>query len=227
MSKRKTSYPPDEFDIQPDSVPRSGVHRASRSAWSQIWPYLVALVVAAALGLGSIYYLMQSPNSRVNELINDATGTSTADPNGTESSDPDGELGDEDGEDPDTDTSSSQDPAPDETETDEPDPDESSASDDPADDEPAAPEVDRSISVRVLNASGRQGVAATEAAKLTQDGFTNVTPDNFQGDLPSSSIIYYKGAGNQANAERIGELLGITNLSEVSELRAEVSVVIR
>ncbi len=225
MSKRKTSYPPDEFDIQSDAVPRSGVHRASRSAWSQIWPYLVALIVAAALGLGSIYYLMQSPNSRVNELINDATNT--ADPNGTESSDLDAELGDEDTEDPDADNSGAEDPDSDGTENDEPDSDDSSSSDDPADDEPAAPEVDRSISVRVLNASGRQGVAATEAAKLTQDGFTNVTPDNFQGDLPPSSVIYYKGAGNQANAERIGELLGITNLSEVTELRAEVSVVIR
>lgn len=222
MTKRKPSYPQDEFDLAPDAIRRSGVHRGTKSWWSQVWPYLLALVLAVGVGYGTITWLMQSPDSKVTEYINEATGTESATTDDANASD-------------DGTTDTSEEPA----QTEEPADDQTSADAEPTDgaetdaptgdpttEEPAAT-IDRSVSIRVLNAGSVSGAAATAASKITSDGFTAVEAANFEGTKPASSIIYYRGAENKANAERIGEVLGISNLSEVTELRAAVSVVLR
>lgn len=225
VSKPNTSFPQDEFDPRPGAVARNGVHRTGRSAWSQVWPFLVVLLVAAALGLGIIQKLMQSPDSVVNEIISEATSSSpAAEEDGTEEdgaasgSDDESASGEDAQNSDDSEDISSEEPVEEEdTATTEPE-------DVDADDSAA---VSKTSSVRVLNASGKQGVAAVAADKLTADGFSSVEATNFEGEKPSASVIYYKGAENQATAEHVGSLLGITNLSEVDSLRADVSVVLR
>lgn len=215
MSKKKTSYPLDEFDPTPGAVKRNGVHRAGKSAWSGIWPFFLVLLLAVGLGFGTIYALMQSPDSKVNEIINEATGTDSTS-SGDASPSEDGETaGDEGSAEPE---STEESPA--EEETTEPAPEETTEE---------APEstVDYSVSVRVLNAGSTQGAAATAASQLTSDGFTAVVADNFEGEKPNAAVIYFLGAENKASAERIGEVLGISNVVEVTDLRADVSVVLR
>jgi hypothetical protein len=222
VNKRKPSYPRDEFDLAPGAIVRSGVHRGTKSAWSQTWPYLVALILAVGVGFGTIYVLMQSPDSKVNEIINEATDNTSEEP--AEDADTDKDA---DAEEPaeSEDPSAGEEPDAEDTDTSE-EPAEEEDSEDTASDEPAA-DVDYAISIRVLNAGSTQGAAGTAASKLTQGGFTAVEAANFEGTLPASSIIYYRGADNKVNAERVGELLGISNFSEVAELRAAVSVVLR
>ena len=56
MSKGEYAYPEDEFDaFERHSIPR-GVHRAPRSMWARVWPFLVVLVLAPALAYGAVTY---------------------------------------------------------------------------------------------------------------------------------------------------------------------------
>lgn len=221
MSKPNTSFPQDEFDPRPGAVQRNGVHRSVQSAWSQIWPYLVVLLITAALGLGIIMKLMQSPDSVVSDIINDAT-TSQEPTSGESPAEDDTAVTDDDSSD--AEESPSAEPT-ESTPADQEDVDAEETTE-PEETEQVA-EVVKSASVRVLNASGQQGIAGTAADKLKADGFTTVEATNFEGEKPSASLIYYKGAENKATAEHVGSILGITNVSEVESLRADVSVVLR
>ncbi|WP_029068233.1 LytR C-terminal domain-containing protein [Jonesia quinghaiensis] len=207
MSKRGSNYPRDEFDPVPNGAVHPGVHRTPRSPWQKLWPFLLTVVLCAALGVGAIYFFTQNPNSRVTEALSEAASSSTADEEPAEEEPADEEPAEEEPAD--------EEPA-----------DEEPAEEEPAEEEPAA-EVDRSVSIRVLNAGAVAGQAGEFASKLQNDGFTSVEAANFEGDPPTGSLIYYLGADNLANAERVGEVLGITNLQEVEALRADISVVIR
>lgn len=217
MSKRKPTYPQDEFDQPAGAVTRIGVHRSHKSAWSRIWPFLLVFVLASGIGLGTIYALLQAPDSKVNELLNSVSSDSS------ESASPTTEPDDE-GTEPTDGTETSQSPDASAEPSDEPS---EEPSDEPSDEPSAEPSVNKSVSIRVLNAGGTQGAAGSAAKKLENDGFTQVQAANFEGEKPSSTVIYYKGSANRANAQAVGDVLGISNLSEVSSLRADISVVLR
>jgi hypothetical protein len=176
-------------------------------------------VLCAMLGAGAIWFLTQNPDSKVSEAITDVAGEQT--PADTQDTATDGEG---DGAEGDGQTEDTEEPA-DNTTDDGGDTGEGTDSEEP--EETPAATVDRTVSVRVLNAGSVAGQAGQFADKLTADGFTAVEAANFEGEPPTSSLIYYLGADNRGTAERVGEVLGITQLVEVESLRANISVVIR
>jgi cytoskeletal protein RodZ len=90
----------------------------------------------------------------------------------------------------------------------------------------AAPGVDKSSPVSVLNASGVVGLAAKYAATVTADGWTVNQTANWAGAAQPSSVIFYNGATQKANAEELGTLLGITRMVDTTELQVPLAVVL-
>ena len=210
MSKSTTKYPEDEFDrLAPDAVP-SGAHRAPRSRWSRFAPFLVVVMVSAALAIGAVYYYYaRSPAAPVTA---DPTPSVSAPADPTDGTDPDTEAV-TDGESPDA----AEPEAPAEPE----------ASAEPEETvEPPAATVDTTTPVRVLNATTRSGVAAGAANTLTAAGWTDVVADNYTGTKPSNSLVYFKNAESEASAREVAQLLGITEVLEAPNLVGPVSVVL-
>ena len=210
MSKSTTKYPEDEFDrVDPDAAP-AGAHRAPRSRWSRVVPYLVVVAVSAALAVGLVYYYSQSPNSQLNAGSTPSVSASSEPTDGT-----DGDTEEVTGaETPDT-----AEPAEPTTEPEIPVEPETPV-------EPPVAAVDTTTAVRVLNATGRQGVAAGAAETLTDAGWTDVVADNYTGTRPSSSLVYFKDSDSEAEAREVAQLLGITEVIEAPNLVGPVSVVL-
>lgn len=210
MSKSTTKYPEDEFDrVDPDAAP-AGAHRAPRSRWSRSAPYLIVVACSAALAVGLVYYLAQSPTSQLNAGPAPAPSVS-ASSEPTEGTEPDAEevTGVE---------------TPDATDPAEPTPEPTTEPTTPV--EPPAAAVDTATAVRVLNGTGRQGVAAGAAEILAGEGWTDVVADNYTGTRPSSSLVYFKDSDSEAEAREVAQLLGITEVIEAPNLVGPVSVVL-
>ena len=231
MSQTHDDFPDDEFETAGTGLTRSGVHLKKRSTWSKVAPFILVAVLCAGLGAGTIYLLTQNPDSKVSEYLGDVVDTESPDADESDS------AGDP-ATDADAEADSSEDPAAEPTDesSDEPaaEPTEEPAdepTDEPSDEPTSDPTdnaagLDRSASVRVLNAGAAQGQAGEYASKLEVDGWTNVEATNFEGTKPSKSVIYYRGSENLVNAEHIGELVGISNFLEVASLRADISMVL-
>lgn len=80
--------------------------------------------------------------------------------------------------------------------------------------EPEAPVLDQSVSVLVLNGANVQGLAGRVATLLGTDGWTNVTADNYTAETPAVSTIFYTSPDFEAEADSVGEKLGITSIVE-------------
>ncbi|PFG37363.1 LytR cell envelope-related transcriptional attenuator [Flavimobilis soli] len=208
-------YPADEFDEAPAGGQSAGIHRAPRSRWSRIWPFLAVLLIFAALAAGLyVWFTSHSPSKPTQPSV---TTTAAQDPTPTETTPT--ETGPEE-------------TTPEETtpeESDEPTTDD--ATDDTTDDadetdEPATQEPDRSVTVRVLNATRIQGLAAGAVNDVKALGYTDVSGDNYRGNPVSSSQVWYKSPEHAAAAREIAEKLGISAVSEVSSLVGPVSVIL-
>lgn len=57
MSKGTYPYPEDEFDAAEDVDGPRGVHRAPRSRWSTLLPFVVVLLVFSGLAFGVVQYM--------------------------------------------------------------------------------------------------------------------------------------------------------------------------
>jgi hypothetical protein len=67
------------------------------------------------------------------------------------------------------------------------------------------------IEVRVLNNSDVSGLAADTAATLTSDGWTVAETGNYAASqIPSTTVYYGTGSGEQAAAQQIAQQLGAT-----------------
>jgi hypothetical protein len=104
--------------------------------------------------------------------------------------------------------------APEETESPEPEP---------------TPEANviRDAQIFVLNGAGVAGLAGGAADKLTADGFTNVTPDDYGSRLPTVSTVYYNNADLADTAQQVGAVLGIAQLVELADATDSIAVVLR
>jgi hypothetical protein len=72
VTKGDYPYPADEFDtVERGAVPR-GVHRATRSVWKRVWPFLLVIVLFPALAYGAVTYWSSERSS-----VPTATGSST------------------------------------------------------------------------------------------------------------------------------------------------------
>jgi hypothetical protein len=80
VTKGSYPYPEDEFDVADDHGGPRGVHRAPRTTWSRLWPFLVVLVVVPALAYGLVTQLSSGDITRVLSNL----GTSSESPEPTE-----------------------------------------------------------------------------------------------------------------------------------------------
>jgi hypothetical protein len=200
VSKRSSKYPPDEFDaVTGDGLP-AGVHRAPRSRWSRVWPYLAVIFGCSLLAVGVVYYVYYADDAPPTAT---PTVEATIPPDAAATEPPVEEV-----------------PAP-ETPvepTDEPTADPTT--------EPAAEPADTDTAVRVLNGTGRNGVAAGAASDLEDEGWTDITAATYEGTPLDDSVVYFKTAESEAEAIEVARILGISDVLEAPSLVGPVSAVL-
>lgn len=200
-------YPNDEFDTELDDTHALGIHHSRRSTWSRVWPFLVVVLVCAALAAGLVTWFTAQGRPKVPGTTPAPTTVSTT---STTTGTP---------TDPTTTPEESEQPTTDEP-TDEP-------TDAPTD-EPSAAEIDRSTAIRVLNATSTQGLAAGRVSTLKNAGWTNVVGENFPSgqSKPATTSVWYRAAENEDEAKQVAKDLGIDTVTLVESLRGAVSVVL-
>ena len=180
MSKADYPYPADEFDAPPDPGAPRGVHRVPRSAWSRWWPFLAVIVVVPVLAWGAVT-LMANHGGLPNLAVPGVTET----PSDSATAAATGGA-----------TASAPASAPAQSAT---------TTTPPA----SGGTVDKTVAVKVLNASGVAGAAAKAATKLTNAGFTSVSAGNSTTTV-KQSVVYYATAAQQPAAALAASTLGIT-----------------
>lgn len=231
MSKRTYPYPEDEFDAAISGDTPDAAHRERRSAGRKWVAPVLVVVIAAALGYGLAMGLPKVFNLSATDLasvagISDSsaesdTASETAGTTGTPSAD-DTASGDASGSPSAADSSSpANSPSADGSST---PTDKSSSSD--VSSPPPATAVDKTTKVRVLNATNTSGLAAKGATKLRAAGWTNLVQDNYRGSAVSSSVVYYKTSADEAAAQAVAEVLGVTSVTQVPSLVSPVSAVL-
>ena len=206
-----SKYPEDDFDRIDELGLPAGVHRTPRSAWSKIAPFVIVVVLCAALAVAAVYVLSRTPGSPLDQ--------SSAGPSAT-AEDPAAE--DPAAEDPAAEDPAAEDPAAEDPAAEDP------AADPEAPAEPEAPVADTSVAVRVLNATGRSGAAAGAADTLTGAGWSDVSADNYTGDSLNASVVWYQSEDLADEAQAVADLLGIpaSQVTLVPELRGPLSVIL-
>ncbi|WP_102510115.1 LytR C-terminal domain-containing protein [Sanguibacter massiliensis] len=202
-------YPNDEFDTELDDTHALGIHHAPRSTWSKVWPFLVVIVVCAALAAALVtWFTLQGRPGSTGTPPPATTAAPSVTP--TESDEPTPA-------DPTTTVEASDEPTTEEPTTEE-----------PTTEEPTTPELDRSTAIRVLNATRTQGLAATRVSTLRGAGWTNVVGDNFPAgsNAPATSSVWYRSVDLEDEAKQIAKDLGLANVTLVESLRGDVSVIL-
>jgi len=208
-----SKYPEDEFDRTDGLGLPAGVHRTPRSAWSKTAPFLVVVVLCAALAVAAVYVLSRTPGSPLDQSSASPSASAPA-------------------EEPAAEEPAAEDPAAEDPAAEDPAAEDPAAEDPAADPEtPAEPEVpvaDTSVAVRVLNATGRSGAAAGAADTLSGAGWSDVSADNYTGDSLNASVVWYQSEDLADEAQAVADLLGIpaSQVTLVPELRGPLSVIL-
>lgn len=217
MSRSQYPYPPDEFDVRsPDEAP-VGVHRAPRSRWSNVWPFLLVAVLAVAVAVAGVTFLSRDGGTP-DQADGGTSQTQETEPPADGGEAPAEEAPAEGGETP----AEEEPPAGEETPAPGEEPTEG------ADDVAALLEAaDLDAQVRVLNASGINGEAGRGQEALTGQGFTSVEAETFSGTAPSATSVWYTG-DRADTAAAVAAVLGIPaeNVSQQTLRQGEVVVVI-
>ncbi|MCL1900065.1 MAG: LytR C-terminal domain-containing protein [Promicromonosporaceae bacterium] len=149
---RNYDYAPDEFDLREAGEVPVGVHRTPPPKWKAMLPFLLVIVIAAAVGIGGALYLSRGFGDE------EPTATAPADP-------------DETGEEPAPETPAAPCPW-----------DGNLTVEDLACVEPAPePVVDYSLTVRVLNNAGITGEAGRGRDGLIEAGFASASAGDVTG----------------------------------------------
>ena len=206
-NNHNVSYTPDVFDEPPEGP--VGVHRGNPAWYAVILPYFVAIVIALlagllvwAIGSGEISHLPLPWNNSHQS----SKSTTIIKKSHTDKSD---------GKDEDSSAKqkSNKDKSADDTK------DADSKSD-------STTSVDKSVTVKVINATNIAGYAAKNADKLKQSGYANVTAGNPSGKVPSESVVWYKDDSQKAAAQDIAKTLGITAVENEKEIVSQIVVVL-
>ena len=193
-----------------------------RDRYAVILPYFVTLIVAAVVGIlvwaiasGEISHL-PLPWNHQQQSSQSASSTKTSENKKSAKSDEDKSSEDEDDDDNDNKSE--------ENKSDKKDADDSK--DNSANDSKAQTSLDKSVAVKVLNATKISGHAAASADKLKQAGYANVTAGNPTGKVPSESVVWYKDDSQKAAAEDIAKTLGISAVENEKEIVSPIVVVL-
>lgn len=208
------SYAMDEFDNPPKGP--AGVHRGRRSAAARYTPFVVVVVVAALCGflawgvLSGEFNKVHWPWSPASSQTSSKTSTTTAKKKVAEKKAAEKKQQEE--------AAKKQ--------------QEEEAAKKQQEEEAAkqqqeqAAQVDRSLSVRVINGTGISGYAATKQSVLNQAGYANVAAANPSGTLPDATVVWYQNDADKATAEDVANALGISNVQQTSGLGASIVVIL-
>ena len=222
-NNRSVSYTPDAFDEPPEGP--VGVHRGNPAWYAIILPYVVTLVIAVLAGLlvwafasGEISHLsfpwnhsQQSSQSKVVAKKSDTTKPKSDDED--DSSD--------DSEKTEADSTNAEDTK--DTKTDESRNNNEKNTDATTQSQAA---VDKTVAVKVINATDINGHAAQTANTLKQAGYANVTAGNPTGKVPNTSVVWYKDDTQKAAAEDIAKTLGIAAVENEKGIVSQIVVVL-
>jgi hypothetical protein len=205
-----TKYARDEFDRVPETPTRQGVHRAAaESRRRSLAPVLAVGAVALVIGLVAFLFLPKlgfnsAGSSSAVTAEQSATPTASAAPSASSSA------------------PASESPSAAAT------PDAATPSEAPS--PTAAPEddavVDKTQPVAVYNATGTPGLASRVGATVASDGWPLGPLGNWGGARQTSSVIFYDGAEQRANAEALASLLNIPTLVDSAEFNMPLVVVL-
>lgn len=208
------SYAMDEFDNPPKGP--AGVHRGRRSAAARYTPFVVVVVVAALCGflawgvLSGEFNKVHWPWSPASSQTSSKTSTTTAKKKAAEKKAAEKKQQEE--------AAKKQ--------------QEEEAAKKQQEEEAAkqqqeqAAQVDRSLSVRVINGTGISGYAATKQSVLNQAGYANAAAANPSGTLPDATVVWYQNDADKATAEDVANALGISNVQQTSGLGASIVVIL-
>lgn len=203
------SYAMDEFDNPPKGP--AGVHRGRRSAAARYTPFVVVVVVAALCGflawgmLSGEFNKVHWPWSPASSQTSSKTSTTTAKKKAAEKKQQEEAAKKQQ-----------------EEETAKKQQEEEAAKQQ----QEQAAQVDRSLSVRVINGTGISGYAATKQSVLNQAGYANVAAANPSGTLPDATVVWYQNDADKATAEDVANALGISNVQQTSGLGASIVVIL-
>lgn len=196
-------YPTDEFDDLPDDGP-IGVHRKPRSPWQTVLPFLVVLLVVPLLAWGAT------------ALIKGRDITVEVPPVAEQS----GSQSEQSGA-----AVTPVAPLPEEGPSAAPD-DPNEAKDPEVEQQPTETPANMAASIAVLNASGIEGLAGQDQARLAEAGFTGAWADNAADSGWAQNTVYYRDASLQPTAAKVGEVLGIPTVLEDAAITGELDVIV-
>jgi hypothetical protein len=207
-----TKYARDEFDKVPETASRQGVHRtAAAPVRRKLWPILAVGIAALAIGLVSFLILPKLGFTQAgSELSTSLEQSPSPEASAAPSASPDPSPSAAASETPEAEPKASASP---------------SATEPPATEPPAAV-LDKAVGVAVYNAAGTAGLAGRVSSMVQNDGWTLGPVGNWAGAPQQTSVIFYAGEAQQANAEALATLLGIPTLVNSQEFEAPLVVVL-
>ena len=206
-----TKYPRDEFDQVPETSDRHGVHRARMATPKSNGLGLIILAAVLALAVGALSFFVLpllgtgGPSTPADGATSTPAATASASPSATEQKSPSAEA------EATTKPSGKATPKP---------TDEATRADEPTEEAGA---VNKQDPVMILNGAGVSGLAGTVSQTVQNDGWSIAVVDNWGGAPLAGSVIFYN-PGQEANAQALGELLGITELQENGDVSQYVTV---
>lgn len=93
--------------------------------------------------------------------------------------------------------------------------------------EPVKPQLDMSISVRVLNGRGEQGLANQIAELLQGEGYSDVTGGDYTGGgVPVDTTVYYSSEEFKDEAEDIAQKIGGGEVKDGADISMSSQIVV-
>lgn len=209
------SYAMDEFDNPPKGP--AGVHRGRRSAAARYTPFVVVVVVAALCGFLA-WGMLSGEFNKVHwpwSPASSQTSTTTAKKKAAEKKAAAKKAAEKKQQEEAAKKQQEEEAAKKQQE-------EEAAKQQ----QEQAAQVDRSLSVRVINGTGISGYAATKQSVLNQAGYANVAAANPSGTLPDATVVWYQNDADKATAEDVANALGISNVQQTSGLGASIVVIL-
>ncbi|NMR31462.1 LytR C-terminal domain-containing protein [Crystallibacter degradans] len=212
-----TKYSRDEFDQVPETSDRHGVHRAHMAASksSGLGLIILATVLALAVGVLSFFVLpLLGAGGASTEL--QATAAPSAKTASASASEEPAEST-EDASEPAVDAAGAATEAAEEASDEPTTKPAKEPTEEPVDEAgEAAAAVNKADPVLIFNSVGVTGLGGTVSQTVTSDGWAVGVVDNWQGTPMANSVIFYN-PGQGANAQALGELLGINDLRETGQ----------
>lgn len=88
------------------------------------------------------------------------------------------------------------------------------------------PVVDKTAVVSVYNGTTTGGLAARVASQVQGDGWPLGVVGNWGGTPQATSVIFYRGEAQKANAEALSQLLGIATLVNSTDFQQPLVVLV-